>query len=235
MLSRYKKIEEDSRFSVAEDRGQMLRYYDTFLHIQCGKYWWNGVGVHKPYYDNQREWKRVSTLASTSTAIKNPFSFYYINDNGWTTNHKWDFWNINFTNAASVNNTATIKTIYDPSITGFTLPKTAAFTGFTSTGGDTNNSSQYNVNGSYSKGWNFLTGVNNSTIFFESLGIRNVYTGRPKSDGYIISVTERGFYWTSGSYSINFARYLDFANDHITIIQAFDNCSAACSVRSVKE
>lgn len=105
---------------------------------------------------------------------------YYVSDNDWSSSHNWDYWNINFTNAASVDNTPTAKTVYDPSVSGFTLPRMAAFTGFTSTGNNTSNSGQFNVIGSFVNGWNYYTNgwKSGGSIFFAALGARDAWSGR---------------------------------------------------------
>ena len=62
-------------------------------------------------------------------------------ESDWSTSHSYQFWNKNFTSAVNANNTTTLKTIYD-SVSGFTLPQTAAFTNFTQNGDNTRSSSQ---------------------------------------------------------------------------------------------
>ena len=152
---------------------------------------------------------RINSYASTGQAIKAPFTFYYVRDNDWSESHNWDYWNKNFTSAASIDNTITTKTIYDPSVSGFTLPRTSAFTGFTSTGENTNNTAQFNVSGSFIKGWNFYTHgwKTGGTIFFASLGIRDTFTGRSGNGAVAFSEDS---YWTSGAYSTSFGRTLTF-------------------------
>ena len=167
---------------------------------------------HKLFYDNQRDWIRSGSQVSTATAIQAPFSFYYVKDSDWSTNHGYNKWNINFTGAAGVNNTAIIKTIYDPSITGYTLPKTAAFTNFSSTGGNTTNSSQYNVS-SFDDGWNFYTSnwKSGATIYFPALGFRETYN----KSGLLTGVGGCGSFWTSGASSTSYARYLSFYSTRV--------------------
>ena len=183
--------------------------------------------VDKPIYDNSIDWERAGGYVSTATAIQNPFTFYYVNDNDWSQSHNWDYWNINFTGAAGVNNTATEKTVYDPSPTGFTLPRTAAFTGFTTTGNNTTTSSQFNVSGSWDSGWNFFTGVNSNTIFFDGLGFRDTY-------GAVVYVGEAGLFWASGASSASFGRILFFRSGFVRP-QGADGRSYGFSVRPVSE
>ncbi len=94
-----------------------------------------------------------------------------------------------------------IKTVYDPCPPGFTVPRFRAFTGFTSDG--TNATSQADIYGDYVEatsgypaGWRFTTSgtQSNKTVFFPMSGMRNYAGGR------IVSIGERGYYWTTGRY-----------------------------------
>ena len=166
----------------------------------------------KPYYDNQSEWLRINSYASTGQAIKAPFTFYYVQDNDWNDSHNFQFWNKNFSTDSDpgITNTATLKTVYDPSISGFALPRTAAFTGFTSSGEATGNIDEFNVSGGFTKGWNFYTNgwKSGSTIFFSALGYRDTYSGRAGS-GTFDRVNALGGYWTSGAKSDVHACYFN--------------------------
>ena len=163
----------------------------------------------KLFYDNQRAWFRTNSYASTSQAIQDPFTFYYVQDNDWSTTHNYDYWNKSFTSATTVNNTATTKTIFDPSISSFALPKTAAFTGFTySNKGKT----ELNISGNFIKGWNFYTDgwKSGGTTFFGVFGFRDVFTTRPTGTGVAAYILESGLYWTSGASNTYYARCLYF-------------------------
>ena len=176
---------------------------------------------------------RINSYASTGQAIQAPFTFYYVRDNDWSSSHSYQFWNKNFTSDPGITNAATAKTIYSPSPSGFVEPKTAAFTGFTSTGGNTTNSSQFNVSGSFTKGWNFYTNgwKTGSTIFFDALGFRDTYNG---ATGAVVGVGGAGFFWASGASSASIGRNLGFLSG-IVFPQRTDVRSYGCSVRSVKE
>ena len=159
---------------------------------------------------------RINSYASTGQAIKAPFTFYYVQDNDWNDSHNFQFWNKNFsTNSdAGITNTATLKTVYDPSVSGFALPRTAAFTGFTSSGDNTVNIDEFNVSGSFTKGWNFYVNGwrTGSTIFFHALGLRNTYSGS-SGIGNVAFVSEMiGREWTSGTYSDSDGRNFGFAS-----------------------
>ena len=168
-------------------------------------------------------------------AIQTPFTFYYVNNNSWSnaSSLTYQYWNKNFTAAASVNNTATLKTIYSPSPSGFAEPQTAAFTGFTSTGGNVTNSSQFNVGGTWNKGWNYYTNgwKTGSTVFFAGLGYRTVHNG---ATGTLAGNGKEGCFWTSGASTVTNARYIGFGTDYVAA-QTADPHSYGFSVRSVKE
>jgi hypothetical protein len=178
----------------------------------------NNASKFKPFYDNQSPWLRIGNQVATGVAIQNPFTFYYVNNNDWSSSHSYQFWNKNFTNAVWENNEVTLKTIYSTSPSGFVEPKAAAFTGFTSTGSGTTNSSQFNISGSFNKGWNFYTNGWNvgGTIFFNAGGTRDV----TNSNGNILYVGERGKYWTVGATSTSRAGRL--ANYSLYYIYPYD-------------
>ena len=199
----------------------------------------DGTGnVDKPFYDNQREWKRINSFISTGGAIQAPFTFYYIRSNDWSESHNYQFWNKNFSTDSDpgINNVSTLKTIYDPSISGFVLPKTAAFTYLTSSGNNTTNSVQFNVSGSFNKGWNFYTNgwKTGSTIFFHTFGLRDTSNARSTGTGALTYIFDDGDYWSSGAYSASGGRNFTFYTGGV-FPQGWDNRSSGYAVRSVKE
>ena len=194
----------------------------------------NGMGnIDKPYYDNQNPWLRIGGFQATNTAIQNPFTFYTVSNNDWSSTHNYDYWNKNFTSDPGITNAAIAKTIYSPSPSGYVEPKTAAFTGFTLTGGNTTNGDQYNVSGSFNKGWNFYTNGwrMGSTIFFEALGYRDTYNN---AAGVIVVVGIGGNYWLSGPSSTSYARFLSFYSNFVDP-QFLYSRSYGFVVRPVKE
>ena len=86
-----------------------------------------------------------------------------------------------------MNNDAILKTIYSPSPSGYVEPKTAAFTGFTSSGGDATSYNQYNVNGNFDKGWNFYTSgwKTGGTLLFPAVGYRETWGNATGNLGYL--------------------------------------------------
>ena len=187
----------------------------------------NGMGnVDKPYYDNQYRFTITSGAVTTNTAIIHP-NIYYVGDS-WSSTNKYDYWNYGNT-VTTNNNNPVYKTIYSPSPTGFAEPKTAAFTGFTSSGG--NQTSGFNVSGSFNKGWNFYCQPNatGSTVFFSALGYRVYNTGA------VADVSGSGNYWSAGpSSTSSYARYLRFLSGSVGPQYEY-NRAYGFSVRSASE
>ena len=199
----------------------------------------NGMGNYdKPYYDNQSQWLIINSYASTAQAIKAPFTFYYVRNNDWNDSHNFQFWNKNFSTDSDpgITNTATLKTVYDPSVSGFALPRTAAFTNFTSSGDNTSNGGEFNVSGNINKGWNFYTNgwrIGN-TVFFHALGIRDTNSGRPTGTGAVANAGEDGRYWSAGANSASGGRVMNFSSGYVSP-QSWDIRSYGLTVRPVSE
>ena len=139
-------------------------------------------------------WQRVANQVATKEAILNPFTFYYQHADDWCLSHSYEFWSKGNT-VATITNQKIVKTIFDPSISGYILPSSAAFTGFTKYGTNTFQSSEYNVSGAFLNGWSFYTMGWKSGLTFHlyALGWRNTYN----SDGSITSYEYGGTYWTA--------------------------------------
>ena len=104
------------------------------------------------------------------------------------------------------NDEVVIKSVYDPSPVGYSLPASNAFTGFAITGDNTGNPAEYNVKGDFDKGWYFYTKKNKqgATTYFSSCGVR-FYTS-----GTLNYVTTNSYYWTAGPSSAERGRFLNF-------------------------
>ena len=143
--------------------------------------------------------------------IRNPHKFntqlemddkYY---NLWSTDNE----------RTDANDDVVIKSVYDPSPVGYSLPAVNAFTGFTTTGGNVDNRpnsltpeqlAQLNVKGDFDKGWHFYTKPSKQGIpfFFPASGWRYSISGS------LSSVTTNGFYWVAGPYGRYGGRSLHF-------------------------
>ena len=128
------------------------------------------------------------------------------------------------------NDELVIKSVYDPSPVGYSLPASNAFTGFTTTGGNTNNSSEFNVQGVFNKGWHFYTKPNKqgNIFWFPASGWR-YYT-----PGSLFYVTAHGFYWLACPNNRIGGRYLGFASGNVDPLVGYFR-SFGFSVRSAEE
>lgn len=136
-------------------------------------------------------------------------------------------------NVYTVNDKNVIKTIYDPSPVGFKLPPSNAFTGFTTTGNNTNNTLS-EINGTWSssslKGWNFYTDSSKSkTIFFPASGYRY------RSNGMVSNVSSDGFYWSAVPSSPTKGHYLYFSSLQVIPLSTSNYRAVGFGVRSCQE
>lgn len=137
----------------------------------------NGVNDNKPYYDTQ--FNIISDNGISTNRMKDLILYpYRFNTSaGYGSSENWNTGNT----STVLNNNIVYKTIYDPSPTGFSEPKSAAFSGF----------SLSNTDGSFNLGWNFYCRPNKmgTTVFFPALGFREQFP--------VICITSNSHYWTS--------------------------------------
>ena len=130
--------------------------------------------------------------------------------NTFCTNNHMDYKYVNLwsadNNVYTANDNPVVKTIYDPCPAGYKIPPSNAFTGFTTTGQNTTNSSQFNVQQPWNKGWNFHCGLNHTggTVFFPASGLRYLNSAVPYYVG------SYAYCWTVGSSYTNYGGYLYF-------------------------
>ena len=172
----------------------------------------DGIGnTDKTCYTTETQYafqhKGLNT-ADIKEYIKNPHKFntkpemdgqYY---NLWSTDNE----------RTDNNDDVVIKSVYDPSPVGYSLPASNAFTGFTDTGlntGNPGNPAIFNVKGSFDKGWYYYTKLNRkgNTIFLLTTGLR--------SDSYGLVKANSGVYWTIGISNLKYGRYLNFSENYI--------------------
>ena len=151
----------------------------------------NNASKFKPVYDNQSQWARINSQPPILNSILNPFTFYYGAHN-WSNNSSYELWNKGNT-STNINNGDSHKTIYDPSPSFFHIPISAAFTGLTLTGNNSNKYNELNVSGTWNNGWTFFCYPNKTgnTFYAAALGIR-VY-----DSGILGEYNDTGHAWTS--------------------------------------
>ena len=127
------------------------------------------------------------------------------------------------------NDEVVIKTVYDPSPVGYSLPASNAFTGFTTTGGNTNNPVEWNVKGGFNKGWYLYTKPNKQggTVFFPAEGVRS------HNFGSLYFVPTLGCSLVAGSDNTSRGRYLSFDSSGFAPLNS-DYRSHGMSVRSAE-
>lgn len=155
--------------------------------------------------DASYKFTAVSNATDTKTAISNPHTFYYILTSHWNTSDFLDFWDVGnssqylydkSSNTSAVYNHDSKKSVYDPSPVGYKTPEPAAWTNFTTTGSDTTNSREWNVNGGFTQGWNFYTNSNKIAYdFWHALGYISV---NAKNSGGLRGVGSNGLCWSCG-------------------------------------
>ena len=177
----------------------------------------NGLGTTaKPYYDNQY----VPLVTMASSAIKDGIMRPNMFNNSY--NSSYELWNKGNT-VTTVNNNTIHKTIYSPSPTGYLEPKTAAFTGFSISGGNGAWPSG-NIMGGYKQGYTFYCQPNaiGGTVFFNAFGMMSggTYSTLPC------------YYSAAGPADGNYGRYLGFDTTNI-FPQDTRSCVEAHSMRPV--
>ena len=130
------------------------------------------------------------------------------------------------------NDDVVIKSVYDPSPVGYSLPASNAFTGFTTTGQNVEDSNinLWNIKGNYDRGYYFYTKLNRlgNIFFIPTSGLRNYNSGNIKF------FLEGGYIWQAGPKSNKEARVFGFHNHSIWVLG--DNIrSHSRTVRSAEE
>ena len=164
--------------------------------------------------------------------IRNPHKYNIKSDmdgrylNLWSTDNE----------RTDANDEVVIKSVYDPSPVGYSLPASNAFTGFTTTGGNVGDDStpvtpeqraKFNVKDDFNKGWYFYTKPNKQgeTLFFPACGFRS---------SSLYRVPTHGDYWVAGPDSRNYGRDLYFCSYHVRPLSS-SNRTYGLSVRSAEE
>ena len=134
------------------------------------------------------------------------------------------------------NDDKVIKSVYDPSPVGYSLPASNAFTGFTTTGqnvgspGAAGNPDYFNVKGDFDKGWDYYckAGKTGKTLFFTACG------GREHGNGNLSTVNTGVGLWTEGANSLHHSWFLSFTSERISPL--FTNSrDYGLAVRSAEE
>ena len=139
---------------------------------------------------------------SIQNSIQHPGTFY-----AWdrTMHNQCNLWSMNNT-TIGYNDNAVVKTIYDPCPAGFKMPASNAFTGFTTTGINTETESQFNINGGWDFGFHFNNKISSpdATVYFPASGVRS------NENGSLNNVDRHGYYWSAVPLNTSYGCFLDF-------------------------
>jgi len=172
---------------------------------------------------------------TVANAIQNPNKFFTRHN---SSNHNWNnlawfnnFWNAAMTASSSLDDDqdSVIKTIYDPCPPDYVMPSGRAFTGITTTGSNTTDSTQFNVVGAWAAGWKFKKNANdNEGNFFPASG------NRASDSGGLADVGGGGNYWVCAPGSQANARSLGFHSGGLYPLDSYYR-SIGFSVRPCRE
>ena len=183
---------------------------------------------HKPLLTTLLTTAKLYSLYEdfSSASLRNPHKF---NINSYMDGKYYNLWSTD-NDKTDANDDLVIKSVYDPSPVGYSLPASNAFTGFTTTGSYTWNSAEFNVKGGFDKGWYFYTKPNKqgNIFWFPASGFRHYGTGS------LNVVSMNGYCWVSGPYNGSNGRYLSFGSDNVYPLN-YAYRSYGFAVRSAEE
>lgn len=171
---------------------------------------------------------------TVANAIKNPNLFFTRFD---SVSHNWNnltrfnnFWNAALNaDGANDDQESAKKTIYDPCPPKWMLPAARAFTGFTTTGNNTTDATQFNIVGSWDAGYRFKrTPADTVGNYFPASGYRLL------GSGALANIGSYGYYWSFASGSQTLARNLIFFSGGVYPLNT-SNRAYGFSVRPVRE
>ena len=166
---------------------------------------------------------------SVTNGIQHPETFYTYGSGWYSRYNQYNLWSMdNIT--TGYNDNPVVKTIYDPCPAGFHMPASKAFTGFTTTGGNTTARTEINAEGDWNNGWDFNNRISNpdATLYFPASGYRGV------GDGSLSYVGRYGYYWSAGPDYLNYVCNLRFYSGFV-YPQNLGNLSFGFSVRPVAD
>ena len=122
---------------------------------------------------------------SIRNGIQHPGTIYTWGSTWLDGYNQYNLWSMENT-TTGFNDNAVVKTIYDPCPAGFKMPASNAFTGFTTTGENTETESQFNINGAWESGFHFNNKISSpdATVYFPASGYRNSVNGSLFLVGY---------------------------------------------------
>ena len=134
------------------------------------------------------------------------------------------------------NDDVVIKSVYDPSPVGYSLPASNAFTGFTTTGGNVDNRpnpitpDKINAKLPFDKGYYFYTKLNKqgTITFFPTSGFRHYRYG------FLLGLNTSGYCWMASLVDMSNSHSLVFSSSAVYPLH-HDSRSCGLPVRSAEE
>ncbi len=165
-------------------------------------------------------WGIQNLGTNISSYIQNPHKF---NSSATMDNKYLNLWSANNTLTVETDN-PTIKTVYDPSPTGFCMPPSNAWINTVTTYSTINASA-------WDNGWYFYNGINggDKTIFYRASGYRNI------GNGNLVAIGSWAYYPSATPSNISTIFDLCFSETNINTAYSTDAKGYGLPVRPVKD
>lgn len=216
---------KESTITITQNNGALREGYNTLYQF--------GRKDALPGTDDILEGtftKNGGNNMSIRNGIQHPGTLYTHGSTWYSVYNQYNLWSMENT-TTGFNDNAVVKTIYDPCPAGFKMPASNAFTGFTTTGGNTETKSQFNINGEWESGFHFNNKISSpdATVYFPASGYRN------SKDGSLFGMGYFGYYRSAvPSKDAGYGCYLHFHLGEV-LPQKSDLRSDVFSVRPVRD
>ena len=216
---------KESTITITQNNGALREGYNTLYQF--------GRKDALPGTDDILEGtftKNGGNNMSIQNGIQHPGTLYTHGSTWYSVYNQYNLWSMENT-TTGFNDNAVVKTIYDPCPAGFKMPASNAFTGFTTTGGNTETKSQFNINGEWESGFHFNNKISSpdATVYFPASGYRN------SKDGSLFGMGYFGYYRSAvPSKDAGYGCYLHFHLGEV-LPQKSDLRSDVFSVRPVRD
>ena len=216
---------KESTITITQNNGALRAGYNTLYQF--------GRKDAFPGTDDNLEGtftKNGGDNMSIQNGIQHPGTIYTWGSTWFDGYNQYNLWSMENT-TTGFNDNAVVKTIYDPCPAGFHMPASNAFTGFTTTGENTETKSQFNINGEWESGFHFNNKISSpdATVYFPASGYRN------SKDGSLFGMGNFGYYRSAvPSNDAGYGYYLRFSPREV-LPQKSDLRSDVFSVRPVRD
>ena len=217
-------VKQSAYITITQNPGKARQGYNTFYQF--------GRKDALPGIDAVSDGsfnKNGGNNMSLQNGIQHPETFYTSGSTWHGVYNKLNLWSMdNIT--TGFNDNAVVKTIYDPCPAGFHMPASNAFTGFTTTGNNSNRPSEWNVSGAWDWGWNFNNKITSpdAAVYFPASGYLS------SLDGSLYYMGSYGYCWSAVPSSELNGIYLGFYSGRVDP-QVSTYRSFGYSVRPVAE